>query len=584
MGQLRVHTFDWSGGWVRKSPWSVAYSRLPFADSRNLCLKLQWHTSLPPPCKELHLYGKGRGNERISCASGSASFLPALISPPEEPVLKAPPDPALANRDLLPIGLSERNFSVWDFWSLWVGLVVGVPTYYLAGSLVELGLSWWQGIATVVIGNILLLFPLFLSGHAGVKYGIPFPVIARASFGVRGAHIPAVLRALVACGWFGIQTWLGGQGIHVLFNTLLEGRLSSCSITFLGTTLSEWVCFFSFWLFQIAILWDGVDGIRKFEKYCAPLLIVMSVALLTWAYITAGGFGSALLAPSWSIGSAMERRRFWKVFFPALAANIGFWSTISLNISDFTRHAKHQVDPILGHTGLPIFMGLFTFLGLAVTSSSEIIFGRVISNPIELLGQIGGVLPVIASVLGLTLATLTTNVAANVMASANALANLSPRIFSFRVGAIVTAVIGVIFGPWQFMKSSESFISTWLVGYSALLGPLSGITLVDYYIIQKTNLDLDALYTTNPNGKYWYTQGYNLSAIAALFLAVIPCIPGFLHTIGLLKEVPIVLLAMYDNAWMFGFIAAGLMYWAMVVVPQFWNRRPATSEDGQNSN
>lgn len=224
-------------------------------------------------------------------------------------------------------------------------------------------------------------------------------------------------------------------------------------------------------------------------------------------------------------------------------------------------------------------MGLFTFLGLAVTSSSEVIFGRVISNPIELLGQIGGVLPILTSFIGLTLATLTTNIAANVMAPANALVNLNPTLFSFRSGALLTAVVGIAFGPWQFIKSSESFISTWLVGYSALLGPLSGIMLVDYHIIRKRHLDLNALYTTKPSGMYWYTNGYNVIAITALLLAVAPCIPGFLYTVGFLKKVPSILLAVYDNAWMFGFLAAGFMYWVMFMIFDF-RRRGATAAKG----
>lgn len=238
--------------------------------------------------------------------------------------------------------------------------------------------------------------------------------------------------------------------------------------------------------------------------------------------------------------------------------------------TDFTRYAKHQADQVAGHIGLPVFMGLFTFLGLAVTSSTEVIFGHVISNPIELLGQIGGVLPILTSFIGLTLATLTTNIAANIMAPANALVNLNPTFFSFRTGALLTAVLGIIFGPWQFIKSSQSFISTWLVGYSALLGPLSGIIVVDYHIIRKRHLDLDALYSTSPSGMYWYTKGYNFTAIGALLLAVIPCIPGFLYTIGLLKEIPSILVAVYDNAWIFGFVASGFLYWAMYLLHNFW--------------
>lgn len=498
--------------------------------------------------------------------NGPSSF----FAPPSEPLLTRPPHPSLSNEDLLPTTLSQRTFSVWDIISLWVGLVVGVPSYYLAGSLVELGMSWWQGIFTVFAGNFLLLFPLVWTGHAGIKYGIPFPVMARASFGIYGAHIPTILRALVACGWFGIETWIGGQGIFVLLNALLQGKLSNSSHVLMGTALPELACFFAFWLLQVVIIWNGVDSICQFEKYCAPILLLMSCALLIWAYVKAGGFGAMLSASSQFVVGGAKQGKFWQVFFPALTANIGFWATLSLNMPDFTRYAKRQADQVAGHMGLPVFMGLFTFLGLAVTSSTEVIFGRVISNPIELLGQIGGVLPILTSFIGLTLATLTTNIAANIMAPANAFVNLNPARFSFRTGALLTAVLGIIFGPWQFIKSSQSFISTWLVGYSALLGPLSGIILVDYHIIRKGHLDLDALYSTSQSEVYWYTNGYNLTAIGALVLAVVPCIPGFLYTIGFLKEIPNILLAVYDNAWIFGFLASGLLYWVMHLLHNLW--------------
>eukprot|EP00250_Pteridium_aquilinum_P007712 c17380_g1_i1 orf=540-1877(+) len=444
-------------------------------------------------------------------------------------------------------------------------------------------MSWWQGIFTVMAGNFLLLFPLVWTGHAGIKYGIPFPVMARAAFGIHGAHIPTMLRGLVACGWFGIETWIGGQGIYVLLNALLQGKLANSSIMFMGTPLPEWACFFSFWLLQVGIIWNGVNSIRQFEKYCAPLLIIMSVALLIWAYTTAGGFGAMLAAPSQFVVGGPKQGQFWKVFFPALTANIGFWATVSLNIPDFTRYAKCQADQVVGHIGLPVFMGLFTFLGLAVTSSTEVIFGRVISNPIELLGQIGGVLPILASFIGLTLATLTTNIAANVMAPANALVNLNPTLFSFRKGALLTAILGIAFGPWQIIKNSESFISTWLVGYSALLGPLSGIIVVDYHIIRRCHLDLDALYSKSHTGKYWYTKGYNFIAIGALLLAVIPCVPGFLYTVGVLKKAPSILLAVYDNAWIFGFVASGFLYWVMCMLYNFWQGQASSVKNAIKS-
>ncbi|MED6155754.1 Neuronal calcium sensor 1 [Stylosanthes scabra] len=436
------------------------------------------------------------------------------------------PDPTLTNEDLKPTSPNQRTFSWLEMSSLWVGLVVGVPSYYLAGSLVDLGMSWWQGISTVVAANLITLLPLVLTGHAGTRYGISFPVLARSSFGIKGAHIPTLLRALVGCGWYGIESWIGGEAIFLLLPKSIKQTTSSLSQTlpWLGTSPLQFLCFISFWLAQLAIVWEGIDGIRELDKYSAPILIVLTSSLLIWAYTKANGFGYML-----SLSSKLSSSEFWSLFFPSLTANISFWATLALNIPDFTRYAKSQKDQLIGQMGLPIFMGLFTFVGVAVTSSTGVIFGQVISNPIELLGRVGGFTTTILAIIGISLATVTTNIAANVVAPANAL-------------------------------SSESFVSTWLVGYSALLGPIGGIILVDYYLIHKTKLSLWDLYSMSPYGAYYYCGGFNLAAIVALVFGVLPVIPGFLKKVGIFTSVPHGFAVIYNNAWFFSFFSAGILY------------------------
>lgn len=462
---------------------------------------------------------------------------------------------SLLNDDLKPTSADQRSFSGLEMASLWVGLVVGVPTYYLAGSLVDLGMAWWQGIATVVAANLILLIPLILTGNAGTRYGVSFPVIARSSFGIWGAHIPTLLRALVGCGWYGIETWIGGEAIFLLLPKAIKESSFSQNLSWLGTSPLEFGCFLVFWLAQMAIVWRGIEGIRELEKYSAPILIVLTSCLLVWSYVKAGGFGHML-----SLSSRLSSKEFWALFFPSLTANISFWAPVALNICDFTRYAKRQRDQIIGHVGLPIFMGAFTFVGLAVTSSTKVIFGHVISSPIQLLGEIGGVLTMILAIIGISLATVTTNIAANVVAPANALVNLSPKLFTFRKGAILTALLGIVFQPWRLLKSSESFVYTWLVGYSALLGPIGGIILADYYLIQKTNLSIKDLYSLSPKGVYYYFGGYNLAALAALFLGILPVIPGFLLKVEILSSVPESFVLVYNNAWFFTFFSAGLFH------------------------
>ncbi|KAL3536198.1 hypothetical protein ACH5RR_004659 [Cinchona calisaya] len=466
------------------------------------------------------------------------------------------PEHTINSDDLKPTTTDQRTFSWLEMASLWVGVVVGVPAYYVAGSLVDLGMAWWQGIVTVVLANTILLFPLIFTGYAGTRYGISFPVLVRASFGIRGAHVPALLRSLIACGWYGIETWIGGQAVFLLFPQTVKESALSQTLPWLGTSLLEFCCFIVFWIAQLAIFWNGIDGIRKLEKYSAPVLIILASSLLVWSYIEAGGFGRML-----SLSSRLSSSEFWSLFFPSLTANISLWATLSLNIPDFTRYAKSQTDQMIGQAGLPIFMGAFSFVGLAVTSSTEVIFGRVISNPITLLGEIGGgFLTKIVAVLGLTLATITTNIAANVVAPANALVNLSPSTFTFRRGALLTAVVGIVFQPWRVFGSSESFVYTWLVGYAALLGPIGGIVLADFYLIKKRILSIKQLYSLSPNGEYYYSGGYNLAAMAALVLGILPVIPGFLHKVGLLSSVPYSLVVIYDNSWFFGFFSAGIIY------------------------
>ncbi|KAK1554894.1 hypothetical protein Q3G72_018811 [Acer saccharum] len=468
------------------------------------------------------------------------------------------PDPTLTNDDLKPTTASQRTFSWWEMASLWIGLVVGVPSYYLAGSLVDLGMAWWQGIATVVIANVILLVPLVLTGHPGTKYGISFPVLARSSFGIRGAHIPTLLRAFVGCGWYGIETWIGGEAIFLLLPKVIKQSSLSQSLPWLGTSPLEFACFITFWFAQLTVVWKGIEGIRDLEKYSAPILIILTSSFLLWAYVKAGGFGHML-----SISSKLSSSEFWSLFFPSLTANISFWATVALNIPDFTRYAKSQTDQILGQAGLPIFMGAFTFVGLAITCSTQVIFGHVISSPIQLLGQIGGVTTTILAIIGISLATVTTNIAANVVAPANALVNLSPSRFTFRRGAILTALLGIAFQPWRLLQTSESFVYTWLVGYSALLGPIGGIILADYYLIRRAELSIKDLYSLSPYGAYYYSGGYNLAAIAALIMGILPVIPGFLQKVGLISMVPETLAVIYNNAWFFSFFSAGFIYWVL---------------------
>jgi NCS1 family nucleobase:cation symporter-1 len=436
---------------------------------------------------------------------------------------------------------------------------VCIPTYTLAAGMIEQGMSWWQATLTILLGNLIVLIPMILNGQPGAKYGIPFPVLMRASFGTRGANIPAILRALVACGWFGIQTWIGGAAIYQVLCALHwidVGRDQTYFMTELGITKWQFACFAAFWLINLHFVWHGMNSIKWLASWSAPFLLAAGLALLIWAITKVGSVSTLFSQPSRFETPA----QFWRVFIPQLTAMVGFWATLSLNIPDFTRFARSQKSQAWGQAlGLPTTMTLFAFLGIGVTQATVLIFGRAIWDPVELVGKLGSPAVIAVSLVALSVATLSTNIAANVVSPANDFSNLSPRRISFRAGGMITAVIGVLMMPWYLYNNLGAYIFTWLIGYSALLGPIAGIMLCDYYVIRRTKLNIEGLY--QERGPYTYTRGINWRAVAALIVAVLPNLPGFINAATKAQHFPPVFDAIYGYAWFIGLTLAGGLYW-----------------------
>lgn len=449
----------------------------------------------------------------------------------ERPDFGPDTDPRYYNEDLAPTRLEQRTWDKWQIAALWVGMSVCVPTYMLASSLIKSGMDWKQAIGTVFLANLLVLIPMILNAHAGTRYGIPFPVYCRIAFGLAGANVPGVMRGLVACGWFGIQTWIGGNALYTLINALGAG-LPAAPDPF-HPNAYQFACFFFFWLLNMAIVWRGIDSIKTLEKYGAPFLLCIGASLLAWAYVRADGFGPMLGEPS----KLTTWPEFWAAFAPGLTANVAFWATLSLNIPDFTRYARSQKDQMLGQAiGLPPTMTAFAFVGVAVTSATIVIFGEPIWDPIRLSGMIGEGKPlvVLISMLAFGTATLTTNLAANVVSPANDFAHLAPRYISFRVGGIITGVVGIAMMPWKLLADPSVYIDTWLAGYGTLLGSIGGILLVEYWIISRRRLALEELY--REDGRY---PRWRPAALLAFVLGAAPCLPGFLHAAKLVEVAPI---------------------------------------------
>ncbi len=458
-------------------------------------------------------------------------------------------DDSLINKDLAPVSLEKRTWTRWNIGALWIGMAVCIPTYSLASSLIESGMTWWQALLTVLLGNVIVLIPMTLNAHPGTAYGIPFPVLLRASFGTRGANVAAVLRGVVACGWFGVQTWIGGAAISSTF-AMCTGLnpAEGVHLGFLGITIGQLICFLIFWAFNVFFIWKGMESIKWLEVLSAPFLLAVGLILLIWAITKANGLGPILAKPS---GFA-TRSAFWVAFGGGLTAMVGFWSTLSLNIPDFSRYAKSQRDQIIGQAiGLPPTMVFYSFIGIVVTSATVVIFGEAIWDPVEVINRLGNKWLSCAALLALAIATLSTNIAANVVSPANDFSNLAPKHISFRTGGMITAAIGILIMPWKLLADPHGYIFTWLIGYSGLLGPIAGIMIADYFVLRKKHLEVADLYQSK--GIYRFTGGFSLAALGAFILAVLPNLPGFLAQIGILQNVPYFFTLIYPQAWFSGF-------------------------------
>ena len=467
----------------------------------------------------------------------------------------------LYNDDLAPTDPEERTWTTYNIAALWIGMAIVITTYTLASGLMAAGMNWWQALLTISLGNVIVLIPMLLNAHAGTKYGVPFPVFVRASFGVRGANFAAIARALVACGWFGIQTWIGGLALDALLTVAWS--------SWAGVPGHAFITFFIFWAVQVVIILTGIEGVKIFESYSAPLLIAGSVALLVWGFIAGGGVGNVFTT---SAELQQGQASFWAIFPSALAANVGYWVTLSLNIPDFTRYAKSQQSQVVGQAlGLPVTMTAFSFIGIAVTSATVVVFGEAIWDPVQVVTRVAGNLPaaLILAMIIIVIAQISTNMAANVVSPSFDFSNLAPKYVSFRTGGVITAILGVISFPWVLFENVGAYIFTWLVGYGSLLGAIAAVMIADYWILRRRRLELADLYKRD--GRYAYSGGWNWRAIVAVFIGVVPVLPGFFKAAttpgfeGVFQN-PTFIEGLYNYGLFFTFFIAGLAYLALSII------------------
>ena len=450
------------------------------------------------------------------------------------------------NEDIAPTRAAQRTWTKWNVASLWVGMAICVPTYMLGGILTAgFGLSVSEALWTILIANVVVLIPLTLNAFPGTRYGIPCPVVLRASFGIIGSNVPSLVRAIVACGWFGIQTLFGGIAIHLLFSAFSDTWAA------LGGT-GEVIGFFIFWVANITIVIRGSESIKHLEALAAPMLLAVAIGLIIWA------------APKISISEVLSvpasrgaDEPFWPLFGAALTAMVGFWATLSLNIPDFSRFARSQRSQIIGQIiGLPLTMLMFAGLGVILTAASFTLVGETISDPINLIGKIESPFWVVLAMLVIILATISTNTAANIVSPTNVFQNVAPKYIDENKGVILTGIIGIALMGWELMKrlgwletdvSIESLYSDWLLGYSSLLGPIAGIMIVDYFAIKDQKYDLLALYQDNAGYPAWNKAGMTAFLIP-VGLTVVAITTGELSWF-------------YTYGWFTGSILGGLIYY-----------------------
>jgi NCS1 family nucleobase:cation symporter-1 len=460
----------------------------------------------------------------------------------------------LYNADLAPVPISRRNWTTYNYAALWISMAHCIPTYMLSSGLISAGMNWWQALITILLGNTIVLVPILLNSHPGTKYGIPFPVFARAAYGTYGSNLPALMRAIVACGWFGIQAWIGGEALNTFFGAIIPGWQTLLGGPFWGHMVSEWVSFLLFWGLNIYIIYRGMDLLRKVENWAAPFVLIMTALLLAWALWKANGLGHLLQQQ----GKYHSLGEFWPIFVPSLTAMVGFWATLSLNMPDFTRFGRSQREQAIGQVvALPTTMTVFAAMGVMITSAAMVIYPHLkpeeLWDPMKLVGQFQNVAVIAISMFTVVVATLAVNIAANVVSPANDFANAFPKWISFRTGGLITGIIGILMQPWRLLADPSGYIFSWLVGYSGGLGSIAGVLIADYWLVRKKRLALPGLYRTR--GVYSYNGGWNWRAIVA---TLVGCV---LAWIGLVVPA---LRPVYDYGWFVGFGAAGLTHLFLV--------------------
>ncbi|MCQ6278491.1 NCS1 family nucleobase:cation symporter-1 [Bacillus sp. EB600] len=457
-------------------------------------------------------------------------------------------DSRLMNEDLKPIPKGQRKWTWFSYMALWMGIVHNIFNYSVAASLIVLGMNIWQALLTIFVANIVLMVPLALNGHAGSKFGISFPIYARLSFGVFGANVPALIRAFVAIGWFGIQSYLGAMALNVLMLKVIP-FWSDLSTVFFGLPINSWISLIAFWILEAVLAIHGMEVIRRFENWAGPVILVLMLGLVYWAYNILHGVGPILHQPSkfHSVGE------FLPVFFPAVITVVGSFATMALNIPDFTRFSRSSKDQVIGQIlGLPITTFFFSLMSAFITSATVIAYGKAIWDPVELFKHFDNTIVLVIGAACLAAATISVNVAANLVSPIYDLINAFPKKLNYKRSAIISIVLAFLIMPWKLMQSPDS-VHLLLNTAGAFLGPATGIVIADFWIIRKCQVSVDDLYKVE--GIYEYKKGFNIYALITMVVGMILSFGG--NFIPALKFVS-------GYGWLIGILVGFFGYYALM--------------------
>lgn len=434
--------------------------------------------------------------------------------------------PTLYNVDLAPTKREGRRWTGYSIFTLWANDVHSLGNYAFAIGLFALGLGGWQILLALGIGAVLLFALLNFSGFMGVKTGVPFPVMSRISFGIRGAQISSLLRGAVAIAWFGIQTYLASVVLRVMLVAMVPSLKELDGNSIMGLSTLGWIAFVALWIVQLVIVSFGMEMIRKYEAFAGPIILVTMAAIAIWIFAEAGG------SIAWAPDNALEGADMWRTIFAGGALWVSIYGTFVLNFCDFTRSAVSKKAVVRGNFwGIPINMLVFGAIVVVMAGGQFKISGKIIESPSDIVQTIPNTLFLVLACLALLILTIAVNLMANFVAPVYALTNLFPKHLNFRKAAWVSGTIGLIILPWN-LYNNPLVIVYFLGGLGALLGPLFGVVMADYWLLRRGKVNVPELYIESPTGAYFYKKGYNPKAIMALIPAatvalVIAFVPAF---------------------------------------------------------